>query len=70
MKRLLIAIVTATVAVLLTASVAFATHPGQNRNGDQPQGPHQTACENQGRQGVDVAIGSGGSVHCEGAVTH
>ena len=57
--------------LMLTASVAFAFHPGQNRSGDVPQGPHQTACGNQGRdgngqgRGIDHAIASGGMVHCE-----
>ena len=52
------------------ASFAFAFHPGQNRNGTVPQGPHQTACDNQGRQGIDRAITSGGMVHCEEPVPH
>ena len=58
-------------ALALAASVAFAFHPGQNKSGDVPQGPHQTACGNQGRdgnaqgRGIDHAIASGGKVHCE-----
>src|SRR3989338_11348112 len=62
--------------LMLTASVAFAFHPGQNRSGDVPQGPHQTACDNQGRdgngqgRGIDHAITSGGMVHCEEPVPH
>ncbi len=48
----------------LTASFAFAFHPGQDREGTVPQGPHQTACGNEGRQGIDKAIENGGMVHC------
>jgi len=53
--------------LMLMASTAFASHPGQNKNGVVPQGPHQTACNNEGRQGIDVAIINDGAVHCDGA---
>ncbi|PIS17213.1 MAG: hypothetical protein COT59_01915 [Candidatus Nealsonbacteria bacterium CG09_land_8_20_14_0_10_42_14] len=56
------------VVLALMAGFALAFHPGQNKNGDVPQGPHQTACDNQGRQGIDVAIANGGMVHCEECV--
>lgn len=68
-KKFLLLIVVAGAIFALTASVAFAFHPGEDRNGNVPQGPHQTACDNEGRQGVDVAVTNGGAVHCErGAV--
>jgi len=57
-----------TVVLVLTVFVSvtvFAFHPGQDKNGEVPQGPHQTACDNEGRQGVDVAIENDGLVHCE-----
>ena len=75
-KKLLMLAVVAGAIFALTASFAFALHPGQDRNGDVPQGPHQTACDNQGRdgngqgRGIDHAITSGGMVHCEEPVPH
>ena len=54
------------VAVFAAMTVsAFAHHPGEDRDGTVPQGPHQTACENQGEGGIDEAIENGGAVHCE-----
>ena|SRR3989344_8041425 len=70
-KKLLLLAVIMGVIFALTASFAFAFHPGQDKNGTVPQGPHQTACNNQGRdgngqgRGIDHAIASGGMVHCE-----
>lgn len=53
-------------AVLTTTpSGAFAFHPGETHSGAVPQGPDCIACNNQGRQGIDIAITAGGTVHCE-----
>ncbi|MBS3071290.1 hypothetical protein J4407_03250 [Candidatus Pacearchaeota archaeon] len=52
------------VLVTFAAVTVLAFHPGQNKNGEVPQGPHQTACDNQGRQGINIAIENGGMVHC------
>ena len=49
----------------LAAGGAGAFHPGETHSGDVPQGPDSTACENQGRQGIDEAISDGGMVHCD-----
>ena len=62
-RQLRIVVVTGVFAMNVGAALAF--HPGQTRSGDVPQGPHQTACENQGRQGIDRAIARDGMVHCE-----
>jgi hypothetical protein len=43
-------------ALATTATGASAFHP---------QGPDCIACNNQGRQGIDVAIAAGGMVHCD-----
>ena len=75
-KKLLLPVVIVGVIFALTASFVFAFHPGQDKNGTVPQGPHQTACNNQGRdgngqgRGIDHAIASGGMVHCEEPVPH
>lgn len=63
MRRFIAMIAAMLLTLLLTTSVALATHPGQARNGDQPQGPNQVVCDKPGKVGVSRAIGAGGSVH-------
>ena len=60
-----LALVAIIVLFAMTAAPAFAFHPGEDRDGTVPQGPHQTACDNEGRGGIDEAIERGGAVHCE-----
>lgn len=70
-KKLLMLAIIMIAIFALTASFAFAAHPGEDRNGTVPQGPHQTACDNEGRQGIDEAIANDGAVHCDaGAPGH
>jgi len=63
-KLFLLAVILGFVFMML-ASAALAFHPGVNKNGTVPQGPHQIACKNPGRVGIDKAISNGGKVHCD-----
>ena len=64
-SAIILGLVAVLVLVAFVSVTALAFHPGQNKNGEVPQGPHQTACDNEGRQGIDVAIANDGMVHCE-----
>jgi hypothetical protein len=52
-------------ALGLAIDGAQAFHPGETHSGDVPQGPEWIACENPGWNGIEIAIGVGGMVHCE-----
>ena len=58
-------------AVALGATMAFAAsaasayHPGDTHSGDVPQGPEWFVCDNQGWNGIEVAIAADGMVHCD-----
>lgn len=65
MKNLFLFVFILGATLALTASFAFAFHPGEDKDGTVPQGPHQTACDNEGQQGIDKAIANGGLVHCD-----
>ena len=64
-SAIILGLIVVLVLVAFVSVTVLAFHPGQNKNGEVPQGPHQTACDNEGRQGVDVAIENDGLVHCE-----
>ena len=64
-QYLALALALAMLAFAIMTTPAFASHPGEGRDGTVPQGPHKNACENQGEEGVDEAIERGGAVHCE-----
>ena len=52
-------------AIVLAASAASALHPGDTHSGDVPQGPEWFVCDNEGWNGIEVAISVDGMVHCE-----
>lgn len=72
-KRFIMAGLVGAAIAMSTVGGALAFHPGVNNNPDHelPQGPHITACQNQGGaqnpngEGVFNAIAVGGMVHCE-----
>lgn len=66
MKKLLQIIVTITLGTAPIIAVAFDPGVGHGPEPRVPQGPNIIACQNEGRQGIDRAIGHGGEVHCEG----
>jgi hypothetical protein len=73
-----VSLVAVGLAMTVAVPSALAFHPGAHSNPAVPpdpgagappdivpQGPYHLACENQGRWGIDIAILSGGQVHCE-----
>jgi len=77
MRRLVLALLIALIALVLTTSAALAFDPGKDNNvfppgSDVPQGPNHRACLNEGgilnpqSKGVPNAIAAGGQVHCPG----
>ena len=50
------------------SGAASALHPGETHSGDVPQGPESIACENQGWNGIEIAILMDGMVHCDDIV--
>lgn len=64
-KKLFLLAIVIGVMFAMMGNFVFSFHPGRDRDGTVPQGPHQTACDNEGRQGIDKAIANGGQVHCD-----